>query len=64
VYKISGHRMISHGGITGTEYSRFPDDGLTVIILTNLGRRGIATPKVAPPVTNWSHPEDDAFRSN
>ncbi len=25
-----GHRMISHAGITGTEYSRFPDDGLTV----------------------------------
>jgi len=38
--------MISHGGITGAEYSRFPDDGLTVIILTNLGRPGIATPKV------------------
>jgi D-alanyl-D-alanine carboxypeptidase len=46
VSKINGHRMISHGGITGTEYSRFPDDGLTVIVLTNLGRRGVATPKV------------------
>ena len=34
-----GHRLISHTGITGTEYSRFPDDGLTVIVLTNLGRR-------------------------
>jgi CubicO group peptidase (beta-lactamase class C family) len=34
-----GHRMISHAGITGTEYSRFPDDGLTVIVLTNLGSR-------------------------
>jgi CubicO group peptidase (beta-lactamase class C family) len=34
-----GHRWITHTGITGTEYSRFPDDGLTVIVLTNLGRR-------------------------
>ena len=33
-----GHRMISHTGITGTELSRFPDDGLTVVVLTNLGR--------------------------
>jgi CubicO group peptidase (beta-lactamase class C family) len=33
-----GHRWISHAGITGTELSRFPDDGLTVIVLTNLGR--------------------------
>jgi CubicO group peptidase (beta-lactamase class C family) len=33
-----GHRMITHTGITGTEYTRFPDDELTVIVLTNLGR--------------------------
>src|SRR5881296_840383 len=32
-----GHRWISHAGITGTELSRFADDGLTVIVLTNLG---------------------------
>lgn len=32
-----GHRWISHTGLTGTEYSRFPDDRLTVIVLTNLG---------------------------
>ena len=34
-----GHRLIDHNGSTGTQYSRFPDDGLTVIVLTNLGRR-------------------------
>jgi CubicO group peptidase (beta-lactamase class C family) len=34
-----GHRLISHTGSTGTEYSRYPDDGFTVIILTNLGQR-------------------------
>jgi hypothetical protein len=33
-----GHRWISHTGITGTELSRFPDDQLTVVVLTNLGR--------------------------
>jgi CubicO group peptidase (beta-lactamase class C family) len=33
-----GHRWISHAGITGTELSRFPDAGLTIIVLTNLGR--------------------------
>src|SRR5262249_53292235 len=32
-----GHRLIEHTGITGTQFSRFPDDGLTVIVLTNLG---------------------------
>ena len=32
-----GHRWISHTGITGTEFSRFPDDRLTAIVLTNLG---------------------------
>jgi len=33
-----GHRWISHGGITGTEVSEFPDDRLTVIVLSNLGQ--------------------------
>jgi len=31
------HRMIQHTGITGTEYTRYPDHKLTVIVLTNLG---------------------------
>ncbi|HEV2667486.1 MAG TPA: serine hydrolase domain-containing protein, partial [Blastocatellia bacterium] len=34
-----GHRVITHSGMTGTEYTRFPDDKLTVIVLTNLGYR-------------------------
>lgn len=33
-----GRRVISHSGITGTEYSRYPDDKLAFIVLTNLGR--------------------------
>jgi len=32
-----GHRMIQHIGVTGTEYTRYPDHKLTVITLTNLG---------------------------
>jgi CubicO group peptidase (beta-lactamase class C family) len=34
-----GHRLVDHTGITGTQISRLPDDGLTVIVLTNLGYR-------------------------
>ena len=37
VDEMRGHRLISHTGITGTQYARYPDDGLTVIVLTNLG---------------------------
>ena len=39
VEALFGHRLITHTGITGTEYSRFPNNGLTVIVLTNLGGR-------------------------
>ncbi|WP_165233887.1 serine hydrolase domain-containing protein [Aquisphaera insulae] len=38
ISKVNGHRRISHGGgIPGfsTEITRFPDDGLTVIVLAN-----------------------------
>lgn len=52
-----GHRMISHTGITGTEYTRFPDDHLTVIVLTNLGRR-----VGAPSVNAWGLTEGVAGR--
>ena len=46
-----GHRWISHAGITGTEFSRFPDDRLTVIVLTNLGAR-VGAP-AADAVNSW-----------
>lgn len=45
-----GHRLISHGGSTGTEYSRYPDEGLTVIVLSNLG---IRFNMPAPEVDAW-----------
>ena len=41
-----GHRIIDHTGITGTEYARYPDDNLTVIVLTNLGKRSIDSREV------------------
>jgi CubicO group peptidase (beta-lactamase class C family) len=41
-----GHRFVAHAGITGTEITRFLDDKLTVIVLTNLG--------------NWGNPETSA----
>ena len=40
VDKVNGHRLIAHGGgIPGfsTQLSRYPDDRLTVIVLTNAG---------------------------
>ena len=38
----NGHREVWHAGATGVEYTRYPDDGLTVIVLTNLGNHGDA----------------------
>jgi D-alanyl-D-alanine carboxypeptidase len=43
-----GHRFTSHTGITGTQYSRFPDESLSVIVLTNLGRRISGSEAVNP----------------
>lgn len=34
--EFNGHRSIGHGGSTGTAYLRFPEDKLTVVVLTNL----------------------------
>lgn len=41
-----GHKNIGHGGSTSgfsASYQRFPDDKLTVIVLCNLGKQGVAT---------------------
>jgi CubicO group peptidase (beta-lactamase class C family) len=35
VYVVDGHRVLSHGGHSGTAYIRSVDDGLAVIVLTN-----------------------------
>lgn len=42
-----GHRIVGHSGITGADYLKLPDDGVTVIALTNLGHLiGDANPEV------------------
>ena len=41
---IRGHWVIGHGGITGTYIFRLPDDGLTVIVLTNLSMASGSSP--------------------
>ena len=41
-WTVGNRKIIDHTGITGTEMIRMPDDSLTVIVLTNLGRRGSA----------------------
>jgi CubicO group peptidase (beta-lactamase class C family) len=37
VWSFRGHRTQYHGGITGAEFLRLPDDSLAVVLLTNLG---------------------------
>jgi len=39
IEQMGARRVITHSGMSGTEYTRLPDDGLTVIVLTNLGYR-------------------------
>ncbi len=41
---IRGHRVIGHGGITGTYIFRLPDDKLTVIVLANLSMASGSSP--------------------
>jgi CubicO group peptidase (beta-lactamase class C family) len=61
IARINGHRRIGHGGgIEGfsTEYARYPNDGLTVVVLTNLeggdagilarGIAGLVIPELSP----------------
>jgi D-alanyl-D-alanine carboxypeptidase len=43
IEQMGARRVITHGGMSGTEYTRLPDDKLTVIVLTNLGYRYLDT---------------------
>jgi hypothetical protein len=46
VEDYKGRKNIGHGGSTSgfsASYQKFPDDKLTIIVLCNLGKRGIAT---------------------
>lgn len=44
VDRFRGHRIISHGGYTGVNIWRMPDDRVTVIVLTNLDRPSGSNP--------------------
>ena len=46
-WTVGERHIIDHTGITGTEIIRMLDDSLTVIVFTNLGRRG------SPEVNAW-----------
>lgn len=59
---VRGHRIVEHGGFAGTHMLRFLDDGLTIIVLTNLdlasgnrpdvmarGIAGLLKPEYQPP---------------
>lgn len=48
------HKLITHRGSTGTEYSRYPDEGLTVIVLTNVG---LPVNLIGPEVDPWGFTE-------
>jgi len=40
IQNFGGKKIISHGGITGTEFIKLVDDSVTVCVLTNLGYNG------------------------
>jgi CubicO group peptidase (beta-lactamase class C family) len=42
--RFRGHRIISHGGYTGVNIWRMPEDRVTVIVLTNLDRPSGSNP--------------------
>lgn len=48
--ELNGHRIVQHGGASGTGYVKYPDDKLTVIVLTNLeqlvGGDGVGLAKI------------------
>jgi D-alanyl-D-alanine carboxypeptidase len=44
VDRFRGHRIISHGGYTGVNIWRMPEDRVTVIVLTNLDRPSGSNP--------------------
>ena len=46
IEEYKGRKNIGHGGSTSgfsASYQKFPDDKLTIIVLCNLGKRGVAT---------------------
>jgi len=73
---VRGHRAAEKGGQAGTEYTIWPDDGLSVILLTNMessewgnwyNGREIARlydPRIQPVSALTPHPDTDPVRTN
>ena len=70
VSDLRGRRLVEHGGYTGTHHLRYPDMGLSVIVLSNLDKAsgnmpemlartiaGLVDPSVRPP--HLLTPRDD-----
>jgi len=48
VSSAAGHRIVAHPGWTGTFYLKYPDDGVSIILLSNLDAgSGSANTKIA-----------------
>ena len=61
---IRGHKLIAHSGQTagfGASVSRFVDDDLSVIALTNLGESGMGTPVQRGSPRDWCDPRSHQF---
>jgi CubicO group peptidase (beta-lactamase class C family) len=70
-----GFKRISHGGVTGTHITRFLEEKLTVIVLTNLGGAdkflwqlalgvaGLYNPGLLPPYMLQEQPDPDPQRT-
>jgi CubicO group peptidase (beta-lactamase class C family) len=70
-----GFKRVSHGGGTGTYITRFPEEKLTVIVLTNLGDvesfawhlalgvAGLYNPELLPPDMLQEQPDPDPQRT-
>jgi hypothetical protein len=66
-YAVIVHAALKDSGINFVAY--LPDDQIhdaqkLIAEDKDFTTVGHSRSPVAPPVTNWSHPEDDAFRSN
>ena len=40
IIELGGYELLQHGGITGTDWIKFPEENFSVILLTNMGYNG------------------------
>ena len=62
VSSAAGHRIVAHPGWTGTFYLKYPDDGVSIILLSNLDAgSGSANTKIAQGILGLLRPELPRF---